>query len=337
MKLIFTSLFLIAASVIFYSCKSDSVVTPTDPTGAGGYQWTQVSSLVAENFDKLAACDENTVIAGSYQIGYKITNGSLSYFNFQDTTFNTDNLAAYDANYFAFCSTNFTSFFGNIKMKIFTNGVMSTVVLDTHSTSKITDMLITAPGKIAAVTGSKLYIYDNGSISSYASPDSFSTGFNLITKIGSALYIAGNTRKIYKFENNVLSIVSTETGTNEFSRMKVFDAIIKAPYSPQPTVVSYWNGPGWNTLCTDTTRDIYLFAAGESINSIYFLVADSALSYSKGKIWTGSHLADDPNYPPDNPATNVYTTALSNMKNNTVFISKRENFTSKIYRGVKNY
>ncbi|MBS1494785.1 MAG: hypothetical protein JST55_14815 [Bacteroidetes bacterium] len=335
MKIFLALFILILTSSIFYSCKSDEIISPGP---ASGFAWSTVATVNFEDFHNIYAADENTVVALGQSASYKITNGARSTINFNDPIFSADYADTYSSTYFAFCGTRYNETgSGTIRMKIYESGTITSAVLDTHNTSYIVDIKIISPGKIAAVSYSKFYFYENGAVTAIASPDSFSTGFNNIVVTNNVIYISGAARKIYKFENNTLSTVDNLPGTGEYTRMKVPDAIIKAPYSPSPSVVSYWNGAAWSQMFTDNSRKIFVRAAGESINFIYFFTVDSTLSNVSGKIWTGSQLMDDTNYPPDDIENGIYTTAVSNMRGNTVFISKYGSSKSTIYRGRKNF
>ncbi len=336
MKIFAAILVLISCSIIFYSCKSDDPVS-TGPVQQG-YTWEVLSTGISGNYDHLAYLDDNTALGITNEQAFRVTSTGASRVNLQDSFFNANNVAVYNPSYYAFAGVNYDLMSIRINLKIFDNGTITHATLDTHSSGQIYDMKILQPGKIAAISSSKLYIYDNGNVSAYTSPDSFSTGFKFIAVQGSALYITGYS-KIYKFESGVLSAVDIGSAAGEFTRMKVDNAIIKAPFSSMLTVVSYWNGGSWIPLFTDASKKIFYLSAGESLSSIYFITVDSNFSYTSGKIWTGTQLMDDPNYPADIISTNYYTTAISNMRSNTIFIAKYNStlYTGTIYRGRKNF
>ncbi|MBS1516366.1 MAG: hypothetical protein JSS63_15140 [Bacteroidetes bacterium] len=336
MKTFFVAILIVITSIIFYSCKSDSPVSPG--TSEQGFSWELFQrGIFLEPARYIALADENTIYTSHVPACYRITASGRTQIDFQDSLFTSKCFDVYNPSYYAYCGDEYYNNHGLTVMKIFNNSVITSVVLDSAYSNNPTELKILEPGKIAVISTGKFFLYENGNVFRGTSADTSGSGFNNLISQNGTWFISGRSGKIYKYENNSIVVANNEVATNEFFRMKINNAIIKAPYSPLPVVLSSWNGSAWTPFTSDSAFSIYYWAAGENTNLIYLLYADSALTASYGKIWTGSKLISDPYFPPDNVSQRLYTEALSNMKNGVVFISKYDGFECKIYRGRKNW
>lgn len=336
MKKIAFSLLWIFSAALFYSCSNDA---PTAPAGTSDstYTWTlYMNNILVETVNGIVIGDDNTIFARHVPACYKVTNGTRTLIDFQDSLFSPDVIDAYSGSYYAAAGNVFNSIY-DMRLKIFDGSTLTHITLGDSAFSDAKGINIFSPGKIAVYSNSKIYFYDNGSVLEFASPDSFYTHFNNLVQSGNIYYINGSVKKVYKLENNSLSTINTVSGSGEFGRMSIPGYIIRDESLTASSQVSYWSGSEWNTLFTDNLRRVYYSASGENINSIYFLAADSTISFSQGIIFAGGRLKADVNFPADNPSQNLYTSAISNMKNGTIYLAKSDGLITKIYKGVKNF
>ena len=227
-------------SLLFiYSCSKDDSIT--DPGTQETPKYTLIDSIPHAFFWEISMGDENSVYlvgAASLQKGFKIINGIRSQIDFQDVNFRPFGVDAYSSSYYAFSgySTNVTA------LKIFSNGVLSTVLLNTYRAYSSPRLKIIQPGRIAVFSDSSVYLYDNGVVSEYPkSPEEY---FDAIAGSGNRIDFSSysnepSKQQVYRLENNTFTQLENVQVTVGYhpSKFSIAGALVKFTAGSSSTII----------------------------------------------------------------------------------------------------
>ncbi|MBN8571584.1 MAG: hypothetical protein J0M18_18320 [Ignavibacteria bacterium] len=317
-------LLILSSAIIFTSCTENS---PVAPQTEAAVQWQAVDSIPDESIDRSFIVSENEAYFTNTYGAYRIHNGIRTKVDFQDANFFCSNGDAYSANYVVFAGVTNGS---RSTLKIFNGGTISTVIPDNTINTYLSCVKIIQPGKILASTNYKLYLYDNGTVTTYTiSPDE--DIYNLVVSNNGSIFIsafAGEYHdKIYRLDNDSLTLIETEeTLYRKFqSNNNLFRNIKNSLY----TSLSYFTGLGWNFIGSDSASQKFIYGAGSDMSYDYFITVDSVSGKMRGSWWTGSLFKRDSDFPLS--SQNMYYTSISNMRDNTFYFTKYMMSSNKTY------
>ncbi len=307
--------FIFASAIFFTSCSENSPVAPqTEAT----VQWQAVDSIPDESIDRSFIVSENEAYFTNTYGAYRIYNGIRTKVDFQDANFFCSNGDAYSSSYVVFAGVTGGS---QSTLKIFNAGSITTVKPDNTINTYLNCVKIIQPGKILASTNYKLYLYDNGTVTTFTiNPDE--DIYNLVVSDNGNIYISafagGYHDKTYRLDNDSLTLIETEETL--YRKFQTNNTLYKNTKTTTNTMLSYFTGAGWNFLCSDSASQKFIYGAGSDMSYNYFIAVDSVSGKMRGSRWTGSQLKRDSDFPL--AEQNVYYTSISNMRDNTFYFTK---------------
>lgn len=315
MRITFVSFAFIASLIFLNSCSNDSPVTSAPQASV---QWQLVDSIYGASIDQSFISGENDAYFLNLFGAFRIHNGVRTLVNFSDPNFYCSNGDAYSSDYVVFSGVGSGS---RGRLKVFNSGALTTVELDNTINSYINNVKILQPGKILAASKYKLYNYDNGNITIAAiSPDE--NIYRLVISEAGSVYICafagGYADKIYKYENDSLKFIGLESTT--YLKMQSNNYLFRVTKSSTAADISFLRGVSWNPLCADNIAQKFFYAAGASLDYVYFTSYDSTTGNMKGSIWNGTQLTKDAGFPLG--AEDYFYTSMSTMKDNTFYFTK---------------
>jgi len=315
MRIIFVSFAVITSLIFLNSCSNDSPVTSTPQASV---QWQAVDSIPDESIDRSFIVSENEAYFTNTYGAYRINNGIRTKVDFQDANFFCSNGDAYSSSYVVFAGVTNGS---RSTLKIFNAGSITTVIPDNTINTYLNCVKIIQPGKILASTNYKLYLYDNGTVTTFTlSPDE--DIYNLVVSNNGSIFISafagGYHDKIYRLDNDSLLLLETEETL--YRKFQTNNNLFKNTKTSSNTLLSYFTGAGWNFIGSDSISQKFIYGAGSDMSYDYFIAVDSVSGKMSGCWWTGSQLKRDSDFPLS--LQNMYYTSISNMRDNTFYFTK---------------
>lgn len=306
---------LLSCAIIFTSCSENSPVAPqTEAT----VQWQAIDSIPDESIDRSFIVSENEAYFTNTYGAYRINNGIRTTVDFQDANFFCSNGDAYSSSYVVFAGVTNGS---RSTLKIFNAGSITTVKPDNAINTYLNCVKIIQPGKILASTNYKLYLYDNGTTTTFTlSPDE--DIYNLVVSNNGSIFISafagGYHDKIYRLDNDSLLLIETEETL--YRKFQTNNNLFRITKSSSNIMLSYFTGAGWNFIGSDSVSQKFIYGAGSNMSYDYFIAVDSISGKMSGSRWTGSQLKRDSDFPLS--LQNMYYTSISNMRDNTFYFTK---------------
>lgn len=320
-------------SVFLISCNNDTTIGPSTES-SNYYEWSTIPVSFSYVGNISAAKNQTLFVSGSKS--YKIVNGVSTEIYFNDSTYYSNLVFAYDDTHAAFLGTSM----GQQFLKIYDNGVIYTYSWSPPTT--IGDIYFEQKNKFfyCNFISNTYYLFNSGTMVPYTLPSDVYP--RNIRKIGENVYLfadsyVGGLPVLMAYKISTSGFTQVFTGANQGQLYPLTNDLIRITQDSLNHKFEYFTEAGWQNLFSyaSPTNLQYVnpIAGGTKSFFLYF-----AFNYSGGytaSVYNGNSYTQQANFNTSAFSGGTAATLLSNYADNTLYFVNRLDATKIIKAKLK--
>lgn len=331
MRFLYNLVILVTFSVLFVSCKEDATTGPSVETG-NYYNWSTQSASFSYVGNISAAVNNTLFVSGSKS--YKIVDGVSTQINFNDSTFTSNRVFAYDDTYALFFGINTLA---QQFLKIYDNGIISSYIWSPSTASG--DVYFEAKNKFyfcnTNIFSNKYFYFNSGVVATYTLPGGVNTRF--IRKTGDKIFLfvdsySGPLAEVQAYKISASGFTLAFSGASQGYLFPLTNDVIRVTQDSLNHRFDYFTETGWQNLfsySSPTNLQYVNQVAGDS-KSFFLSFAYNYGGDFMASVYNGNSFTGQVNFIPT--AFSGGSMLMSNYADNSVYFVNQLNAT-KIIKG----
>lgn len=332
MKFLLNIFYITFFSLLLISCNNDTAIGPSTET-SNYYEWSTIPISLSYVGNISAAKNQTLFVSGTKS--YKITNGVTTEINFNDSTFFSSLVFAYDDTYAAFLGGSM----GQQFLKIYDNGVIYTY--SWSPTTSIGDIYFEQKNKFFYCNpfSSTYYLFNSGTMVPYTLPSYVYPRY--IRKIGENVYLfadsyaGGSATQAYKISTTGFTLAYS--GAVQGQLFPLTNDLIRITQDSLNHKFEYFSEAGWQNLFSyaSPTNLQYVNPVAGGTKSFFLYFAFNYSGDYTASVYNGNSITQQSNFITTTFSGGTGGTLLSNYADNTLYFVNKLDATKIIKAKLK--